>query len=379
MRSIALLTTSYPDEHPGTEAAGSFVEEFAHELGTRARVFVVAASRSNSTTHHGNLTVRRFAVPRLPLSSLKAVDPRDWLAIASTLRAGRRAVAELVDDESVDFIFALWALPSGWWARSVGKSRNIAYGTWALGSDIRSLGRTPIIRQVLSGVLRDARIRYADGLQLAADVEALCGTSCDFLPSSRRVDAVRRADVADAPPYKLAFLGRWHPNKGADLLMQALALLHDEDWQQISEIRFFGGGPLDAGIRTAATALQSAGRPVAIGSYLDKDDAAALIAWADFQLLPSRIESIPVIFSDAVQLGTPLVSTPVGDLPRLIERYEIGVLAAEATPAAFADAIRNALRADASRYCVNLQAAADDFDLAHATQRLLRDIEGADT
>ena len=283
---------------------------------------------------------------------MKAVDPRDWLAIASTLRAGRRAVAELVDDESVDFIFALWALPSGWWARSVGKSRNIAYGTWA---------------------------RYADGLQLAADVEALCGTSCDFLPSSRRVDAVRRADVADAPPYKLAFLGRWHPNKGADLLMQALALLHDEDWQQISEIRFFGGGPLDAGIRTAATALQSAGRPVAIGSYLDKDDAAALIAWADFQLLPSRIESIPVIFSDAVQLGTPLVSTPVGDLPRLIERYEIGVLAAEATPAAFADAIRNALRADASRYCVNLQAAADDFDLAHATQRLLRDIEGADT
>ena len=32
MRHIAILTTSYPDNIPGSEAAGSFVGDFAREL-----------------------------------------------------------------------------------------------------------------------------------------------------------------------------------------------------------------------------------------------------------------------------------------------------------------------------------------------------------
>ena len=374
MPRIALITTSYPDATPGREAAGSFVEDFALELARIVDVTVLAVSEADSVERDDRLTIRRFAVPRLPLSRLRPGNPIDWPAIVTTLRRGQRATADMVSADRPDHILALWALPSGWWARSTG----VPYSTWALGSDIWSLGRVPVIRQVLAGVLRDAHLRYADGMQLSADVEALCGKSCNFLPSSRRLDATRPADVADAAPYKLAFLGRWHPNKGADLLMEALALLGEEDWQRIAEIRFFGGGPLDAEIRAARRAFEAAGRPFTIGGYLDKDDAAALIGWADFLLLPSRIESIPVIFSDAVQLGTPLVSTPVGDLPHLVERHGTGILAVEARPAAFADAIMTALRDNASRYCASLQGAADNFSLARTTQQLLDDVQGAD-
>lgn len=374
MQRIALLTTSYPDDIPGAEAAGGFVEDFAAELSTRARVFVVAASRRDSLTTERNLTVKRFEVPRLPLSLLSAGNPLHWFNIASTLLAGRRALAELVKTERIDHIFALWVLPSGWWARSVGARRQIAYSTWALGSDIWSLGRIPVTRQVLSGVLKHASLRYADGLQLCADVETIGGAPCEFLPSSRHLELLRTESVAEEPPYKFAFLGRWHPNKGADMLMRALSMLRDEDWERISELRYFGGGPLDAEIRVAARKLQHAGRPVTIGGYLDKDAAAELIAWADYLLLPSRVESIPVVFSDAVQLGTPIVSTPVGDLPELFERYGAGVLAKDTSPEAFCDAIREALSNNANRYCGRLRAAANDFDLAGATERLLRDI-----
>jgi len=376
MQNIALLTTSYPDDTPGVEAAGSFVEDFARELSTRARVFVVAAARRDATTTDASLIVRRFKVPRLPLSLLSAANPRDWPAIAATLRAGRRALTDLVEAERIDHILALWVLPSGWWARAIGATHNIAYSTWALGSDIWTLGRIPILRQLLSGVLNDASNRYADGLQLCADVEAISRLPCEFLPSSRRLDSPRGTSIASVPPYKLAFLGRWHANKGADLLMDALRLLDDADWARIRELRFFGGGPLEASIRAAARDLQHRGRPITIGNYLDKPDAAELIAWADYLLLPSRIESIPVIFSDAMQLGTPIIATPVGDLPRLLDRFACGVLATAADARSFAGAIRQALGLDASAFDSGVRKATQDFDLTKIVARFVGDIEG---
>jgi glycosyltransferase involved in cell wall biosynthesis len=72
--------------------------------------------------------------------------------------------------------------------------------------------------------------------------------------------------------------------------------------------------------------LRALGHPVNVGGYLDTAEATELIAWSDYLMLPSRVESIPVIFSDAAQLGRPLVATPVGDLPRLFGQHEFGIL-----------------------------------------------------
>jgi glycosyltransferase involved in cell wall biosynthesis len=372
MPGIALITTSYPDEEPGTEAAGSFVEDFALELSNAVAATVLAASRDDSVTSSGNLTVRRFAVPRLPLSLLKPQKPSDWPAIVATLQAGRSALGQLIEENKPDHVLALWALPSGWWADSTG--RGIPFSTWALGSDIWSLGRIPLIRRKLKTVLHNAEHRFADGLGLCNDVERLCGKPCAFLPSTRRLPAARDSTVAEQPPYKLAFLGRWHPNKGTDLLMQALEALTDDDWGKIGEVRIFGGGPLAGHIADVAESLSSSGRPVTVGGYLDKSEAAKLIAWADYVLLPSRIESIPVIFSDAMQLGTPVIATPVGDLPRLHDRYKFGVLAGAASEKAFADAIRQALRQSATGFDAGVERARLDFDLPTIVGQFLDEI-----
>ena len=172
------------------------------------------------------------------------------------------------------------------------------------------------MRRSLRATLGEAAHRYADGIDLCKSVELLCGKPCDFLPSSRRLPKLSKS-ARNRPPYRLAFLGRWHPNKGADLLMDALGLLGDTDWNRIEEVRVCGGGPLAGYVRESEKKLLEQGRPVTVRGYLDKAAAADLISWADYLLLPSRIESIPVVFSDALQLGTPIVASPVGDLPRL--------------------------------------------------------------
>lgn len=373
---ILLVTTSYPDTNSGEAAAGNFVVDFARSLarlGTPATVVAPAASDRSGV--ECGVEVRRFRVPRLPLSLLKPGRPTEWPLIAKTLVAGNRAVDRAAADTLPDHILALWVLPSGWWAMRAAARRGIAFSTWALGSDIWTLGRIPLVRSLLAQVLRRAQTRFADGLQLGRDVETICGRPCGFLPSSRVLNPLAEKSLRDRPPYRLAYLGRWHPNKGTDLLLQALGELINEDWARIEAVRICGGGPLEGSVRAEADRLASSGRPVSVGGYLDQDDARSLLAWADYVLIPSRIESIPVVFSDALQMNCPVIAMPVGDLPALIDKDRCGVCARTVDPLPFAAAIREAIRTSPRAFENGLASARSTFEPRKAAAALIEQIE----
>ncbi len=376
---VAIITTSYPGDVPGSEAAGSFVADFARQLAEHVQVTVIAAALKASSSRDGELEVIRFAVPKSPLSLLRPLHPADWMTIVSTVRNGTRAVEQLVRDNKPDYLFALWALPSGHWAASAARRHDIPFAVWALGSDIWSLGNIPLLRSKLRRVLRAASRCFADGYSLAKDVEELSGRRCDFLPSTRVLPKRRHFGGTESAPYKLAFLGRWHQNKGIDILLESLRQLSDSDWAKITAVRIFGGGPLHDDVHRITNELQANHRPVETGGYLDKESAADLISWADYLMLPSRIESIPVIFSDAMQLRTPIVATPVGDLPRLHDKYSFGTLATEASSDAFTLAMRDALDQNAASFGTGLDNAASDFDMVNLTRQFLAAIEQSDT
>lgn len=370
MNHLLLITTSYPDESEGAAAAGTFVRDFAHALAAAARVTVVAPGAKTQTCQEHPIQVRRFAVPRQPLSLLSPTNPAHWPAIVATLRAGGQAVRQACAEVPAAHIFALWALPSGYWAKEAGQRFAIPYSIWALGSDIWTLGKIPLVRGVLRRVLRHASNRYADGLALKDDVERIGAKPCAFLPSCRALADGRAKTLRDRPPYRLAFLGRWHPNKGIDLLVQALEHLGDADWQRIEAIRIHGGGPLEPLVQARIALLATAGRPVAVGGYLDREGARDLLAWADYVLIPSRIESIPVIFSDAMQMRCPVIAMPVGDLPRLLAEHRCGVLAPTVNADRFAQALRQALTGAPTDFAAGLDTAASAFDVAAAARDL---------
>jgi len=373
MRHLLVISTSFPDAGyaPGQEAAGMFVDDFVQELAHRVRVTAVVPGQGDSILSASpNLTIRRFAVPSLPLSLLKPTRPMDWGGIVRTMRAGDRAVVSAIQADPPDHILALWALPSGYWAQK----RGLPYSVWALGSDIWGLGRVPGVRGVLRRVLRGAAHCLADGCQLAEEVRAISGRDCRFLPSSRRLPVIAGRRPAYNPPYKLAFLGRWHPNKGVDLLADSLSLLTDEDWRRIAGVRIFGGGPLAKMLKAAVESLREKGRPVKLGGYLKREEAADLLTWADYLLLPSRIESIPVIFSDALQAGRPLIATPVGDLPRLMADGGVGVLAEAVSATGYTRAVRRALAVSPDSFSAGLATMLVRFDIQRTATQLVEQI-----
>lgn len=368
---MVVITSSFPIRSDGSEAAGAFVADLVEELAQEVAVCVVAPGpRDERELYAPHIEVIRYAAPAKPLSTLRPWRPSDLYWLARVLRGGMRATCAAVGNGK-PHVLALWGLPCGEWARRIAASCGLTYTVWLLGSDVWSLGRVPVLRSMLGRVIRQAGKAYADGYVLADDARRIAGIPIDFLPSTRSI-----GKAGDQPPpraeapYRLLFLGRWHPNKGVDLLLQALGLLGDADWSRIEKVEIQGGGPLEPAVREAVETLQRAGRPVLLGAFLSKEQAEGAIARADWLLIPSRIESIPVVFSDAMKLGRPVVSMPVGDLPRLIEELRCGVVANTVSAEDYARALATAVAAPTVRFLPGAEAAAR-FDLRAIARALL--------
>lgn len=369
--ALILVTSSFPIRGDGSEAAGSFVVDLVEELARHIDVRVVAPGQSAVLEQWSErVTIRRYAAPSRPLSTLKPWRPDDLRWISRVWRGGMQATTRDAAAGGAASILALWALPCGAWARRAARANGIGYSVWMLGSDVWSLGRLPLARRMLRTVMRDARSRYADGLQLARDSEAICDLPVEFLPSTRAVVTRKPPPPSAAPPYRFVFIGRWHRNKGIDLLLDALAMLEDADWECIAEVAIYGGGPLQALVQEKVKHLLDGGRPLVMGGFIPKAEAEHAIVRADWVLIPSRIESIPVIFSDAIKLGRPVIATPVGDLPQLVAGG-CGIVCASVDPPAIASAIRIACR-DTEDRAASLAACAEKFSLHGVAQRVLQ-------
>lgn len=375
--TLLIITTSYPEQGDGSEAAGAFVADIARELARFQPVRVVApGSAPGEEPARDGVTIRRFASPGRPLSLLSPLSPGDWPAIMRTMASLRAETLAAASDGRVVHALALWALPSGWAARVLQRRFGVPYSVWVLGSDIWSLGRLPMVRSMLRGVMAGARYRFSDGLMLGEDAARIAGKPFEFLPSTRKLDIPVRADFSDGPPYRFLYLGRWHHNKGIDILLDALESLPDDDWERISEVHVAGGGPLGGRVRASVAALQARGRPVRLSGFLGREDAILALQEADYLVIPSRIESIPLVFSDALQAGCAVVTTPVGDLPRFFTDAPPGILADSVDALAIAKAIQRALQKKPGLFAEAIALAADQFSLAGRIVPRLRALSG---
>lgn len=373
--TLLLITTSYPRWKNGREAAGAFVADLAEALSRQVNIRVVAPGDEQCVEIQSpELSVYRYAAPQRRLVNLRPWNPVEAWKILRTLRAGASAVEAATNDGRVFHMVALWALPSGQWAHRVRRRTGVPYSVWMLGSDVWLLSRIPVVRSVLRRVMRGAVCRFADGIELADASKAICGREVEFLPSTRQLDTVEFDPPAVTKPFRLVFIGRWHRHKGVDLLLDALDLLNEDDWSRIAEVKVYGGGPLAPEVESKVRALARAGRPVGLGGFIPKAEAERAIIRADYLVIPSRVESIPVIFSDAVKLGRPVIATPVGDLPLIFEQAACGVMARDISAAAVSSAIREAVNSSPAMFEQAVRDQAGKFDLLQIARQLLNSV-----
>jgi glycosyltransferase involved in cell wall biosynthesis len=118
------------------------------------------------------------------------------------------------------------------------------------------------------------------------------------------------------PPLALA-LGRLHPNKGFDLLLEALALTREV------HLWIAGDGPLRQRLERQAARLRIGDRVRFLGWC---DDAPRLLSCADLLVCPSLHEPLGNVVIEAWSAGLPVVATASEGPAGLIEDGKTGVL-----------------------------------------------------
>jgi glycosyltransferase involved in cell wall biosynthesis len=172
----------------------------------------------------------------------------------------------------------------------------------------------------------------------ARDVRVAPVSAPPLPPATRSRDEVRAGlGLADGRPLVLA-VGRLHPQKGYDVLLDAAASWTGERRPLVA---IAGDGPLQEEL---AARVRAQRLPVTLLGR--RDDVADLLAAADLVVLPSRWEARSLTAQEALRAGTPLVATRTGGLPELLG--DGALLVPPGDPAALADAVAGLL-ADPAR------------------------------
>jgi glycosyltransferase involved in cell wall biosynthesis len=181
-------------------------------------------------------------------------------------------------------------------------------------------------RQVLqsaeAATIRGADVVLAASADLAENARRLgardvrvAPVAAPPLPAAERsrVDVRRSLGLDDERPLVLA-VGRLHPQKGYDVLLDAAARwTADPRLRPAPLVAIAGDGPLHDELAARIRAEQL---PVTLLGR--RTDVADLLGAADVCVLPSVWEARSLTAQEALRAGTPLVATAVGGIPELV-------------------------------------------------------------
>lgn len=133
--------------------------------------------------------------------------------------------------------------------------------------------------------------------------------------------------------FHLGWVGRLTPEKGADVLLAALARL--TDLPVVASV--VGDGRGRPALEQLAARLGLGDRVRWLGNVVE---AARLFAAFDVFALSSRTEGTPIVLFEAMAACTPIVASAVGGVPDVVSPAEALLVTAD-DPAALAQAIRS--------------------------------------
>ncbi|KYG06787.1 glycosyltransferase [Sorangium cellulosum] len=175
-----------------------------------------------------------------------------------------------------------------------------------------------------------------------------------------------------AGPSGGAFVGimpaAFHPVKAHDVLLRALARLRDRG--VAVTVLIVGDGDERDRIHGLARELGIHGKEARFLGF--RKDVPDLLLAADFFVLPSRDEGLPLAVLEAMARSLPVVVTPVGGVPEVVRSEGHGLLVAVDDPDALAAAIERLARDPALRRRLGEAGHArvrDDFSFEKMTRK----------
>ncbi|QPE05002.1 glycosyltransferase family 4 protein [Microbacterium schleiferi] len=182
-----------------------------------------------------------------------------------------------------------------------------------------------------------------------------------------RLDALAVEGGPHARKADLISVGRLAPNKGYDLLVEALRIINERTGKQLSWVHFGAGHQKEDILRRVAVAPR-----VDLEIVEGADDATiqASIGASGRFVQPSRFEGSSLTTLEAMSRAAICVGTPVGGIPEKITSGSTGFLAERVSAEAIAEAILQSLGADRSVGLRARERVLSTYDLPAVVARL---------
>jgi glycosyltransferase involved in cell wall biosynthesis len=146
--------------------------------------------------------------------------------------------------------------------------------------------------------------------------------------------AARERLGLDQGAFTAGWVGRLSPEKGPDLLIEAMALLRDEPVR----VAVLGDGPERERLATLVRSHALAPSAVRFNGLVL--EAPAMFAAFDALVLSSRTEGLPMVLLEAMSAGVPIVAFAVGGIPEVLSN-DTAWLVTPGDPRALAGALRD--------------------------------------
>lgn len=336
MIKVLLITNRFP-AHPD-DGASPFVADFVSGLKRHDIETTVLTPHHDAPVYEFTDNVIRFEWGEggKTIGSLPKLSPGSWLKIASYFRHGNEEVLRLHRERQFDFCLALWAAPSGIFARNLKLKTGLPYAVWCLGSDIHTYPRLPVVRGRIIDVLQDADRVYSDGYELGKRASELSGCQYRYLPSMRKV--AYRVSKNEKTEKLFVCPGRVERSKGVFDLLKAFAGIAPEfpEWQ----LYFVGDGSARTVLEHRIEQYALAKRVKSLG-FVKRENLYRAVAKSAAVIIPTHADSLPLTFGEAMQLQRPVIATDIGDLKYFIDKYGVGKTVSPHAADELADAMRD--------------------------------------
>jgi glycosyltransferase involved in cell wall biosynthesis len=325
--NICIITSSFPSR-PDDIVQAPFLVNFIEGLKKRGhQVFVFTQDRKGEKEEFlEDVKVKWFhwIKSKKPLVQLNPVYPLDFFRILSLFHNGKKALLPFLKQNKINVCLALWVLPSGYFANYAYRQAAVPYSVWALGSDIYQYGRNPILFPMMRRIIQEARGVFADGFDLSRRVEERFGKKCFFLATTRNIEKTEQGKPEklkkSRTPYRFLFVGRIEKVKGIDLLLRSMEYLKEEGLDV--QLTVVGGGRMEAWARDFVNRKGLSER-IRLVEHVSDEVLGLLYESSDCVVIPSRSESIPLVFSEALKFNKELIVTDVGDMGMLGRQYGV--------------------------------------------------------
>ncbi|MCP4085952.1 MAG: glycosyltransferase family 4 protein [Actinomycetia bacterium] len=177
-----------------------------------------------------------------------------------------------------------------------------------LATDLQRPGRSRVIRTVL----RSSTMVRTLGPAAEELIRPLLGEDTDLVTIPNGIELV---DRPGPPPDSgiVLFAGEVGPRKGVDVLLEGWPAVR----RALPRSRLLLIGPLAEGFECPETEGVEFLGPVEPSEVRDHIDQA------DLCVLPSLAEAFPMFLLEAMGGARPVVSTPVGDIPTMLEGFDL--------------------------------------------------------